>query len=121
MSETGELTFAEAMALGPGEVETYHHGTGKWVSMQTAELQTLATMRRCEFRRAGSNWELPKPLRSRVQEMADEYSSLGDRSIEVIKNSMDVAIREVCKYLRAEPHNSTSWAGDIEREFLVPR
>ena len=103
------------MALDPSEVEIYHHGTGKWVSLRTAELQTVATMRKCEFRLVGSSWELPKPKRSRVQEMAESrYASPGDFA---------EVIRAVCEYLRVERASSHSeaTARAVEREFLEPR
>ena len=123
MSE--ELTFAEAMALDPSEVETYHHGTGKWVSLRTAELQTVATMRKCEFRLVGSSWELPKPKRSRVQEMAEETEAvICDPRWTPKQAWMIHAIGAVCKFFRDEPGTNSlteETARCIEREFLEPR
>jgi hypothetical protein len=103
-----ELTFAEAMALDPSEVEVCF--ADNWYPLRgIADSHTLATFRCAKFRRA-------KPKRSRVQEMAgvSEYDH----------RLMASTIRAVCEWLRSKQtdlHEFKDVAPYIEREFLEPR
>ena len=111
------LTFAEAMALDPSEVEYRLRGERcVWipfcVDMPVRELRS-----NWEFRRA-------RPRRSRVQEMADRgvEPTPGKSYVETIAT---IAIRSVCEYIRETPRgykdHDAQVAASIEREFLEPR
>ena len=109
---TNLLTFAEAMALDPSDVE-WHDGV-LWRSLEGNGEYTLDFLRKVKFRHA-------RPRRSRLEEMATQYrESRGPSSVEAI---IELAIRAVCKYLRTEVIGAPRFiaACDIEREFLEPR
>jgi hypothetical protein len=102
------LTFAEAMALDPSEVEGEYPGGGvPWQLLTVLEGCTVKFLRTCTFRRA-------RPKRSRVQELCEQA---------VMESGVSVgtrAIRAVCEYLRKQGGYGPA-PDDIEHEFLVPR
>ena len=112
-----DLTFAEAMALDPSEVEYRLRGVvgAVWVpfcvDMPVRELRS-----NWEFRRA-------RPRRSRVQEMAE--APAGGTLGEVRATFGEAIVRAVCEYIRETPRgykdHDAQVARDIEREFLEPR
>jgi hypothetical protein len=112
----GRLTFAEAMALDPSEVEVMCKG-GSFVLLSDDPMHwTLTYLRHARFRRA-------KPKRSRVQEMAETYGIDGEWRRSYGRGA-EAAIRAACEYLRNQGLSEWSgkqFAGDVEREFLVPR
>ncbi len=114
------LTFAEAMALDPSEVEVrWAVDSDVWYRMDAAgvEQATLGRLRGAHFRRS-------RPKRSRVQEMANGKFDFG--RIETQEQVwMTYAIRAVCEFVRSlklgyRDHDDEV-AGRIEREFLEPR
>lgn len=110
------LTFAEAMALDPSEVEVDADANGDWKLLADFLGYTLLRLRKyAKFRRS-------RPKRSRVQEMAEEYrKGPGSRPFEGL---VEATIRSVCEYLRksdSTKHCPRVSADDIEREFLEPR
>jgi hypothetical protein len=124
-----ELTFAEAMALNPRDVETAgmaREGGPReedWKPLEKNQHFSLASLRMHSFRRA-------RPKSQRIREMADEYESLGDRSSEVVYNSMRCAIENVCRFLHEQKIGPSAAMGPnglegawdaVRREFLVPR
>jgi hypothetical protein len=105
---TDTLTFAEAMAMDPSEVEASWGSV--WMTVdKCADSGTLADFRCAKFRRA-------KPKRSRVQEM--EFETVYERT------AAEYAIRAVCEWLGSDQGPDSVDAMTvraIEREFLVPR
>ncbi len=108
-----ELSFAEAMALDPSEVEVWAKGgweplhrrpdypTGDWV---------LSFLRQAKFRRA-------KPKRSRVQELAIAMEGADDVHAKERAECYREAIRAVCEYMRPRFDGA---AYLVERHFLEP-
>ena len=107
------LTFAEAMALDPSEVEWKINCD--WLRLGTDV--TLGELRVASFRR------LSRPRKSRVQEMAEEKRATHTPAlfVETAVKYMTDAIRVVCEYLRNETGAGGCYARDIERHFLEPR
>ena len=127
MSTVSELTFAEAMALDPSEVEVHmlRSRGPQWerLSVGLMDELTLADALKCHFRRA-------RPGKSRVQEMAERgvEPTPGKSYVETIAT---IAVRAVCEYMRThvyctraphrQPLDGGDVAKDIEREFLEPK
>lgn len=113
-----ELTFAEAMALDPSEVEFMVIGGPQWRNLfETADTFTLAHFRCAKFRRS-------RPKRSRVEEMAEHVDGRKDEYTRYAAYDMERAIRAVCEYLRSW----SGWKSDgadiakgVENHFLEPR
>lgn len=107
------LTFAEAMALDPSEVEGQFGE--KWWHLddrRVAATLTLDVLRHCEFRRS-------RPKRSRVEEMAEQHFKNGTHENYVAQKAATETIRSVCKWLRGYDGNlSPSFAEAIELHFL---
>jgi hypothetical protein len=99
-----ELTFAEAMALDPSEVEVLGEVYGWQLLATDLSHWSLDYLRTAKFRRA-------KPKRSRVQEMASN-EDLGRAEL------VAMAIRAVCEYMRPRFDGA---AYLVEREFLDTR
>ena len=95
------LTFAEAMALYPSEVEFQLTGCQGWSPMRLAGDVKLESLREGKFRRS-------RPKRSRVQEM---FPSL------IQREGAETAIRAVLDYLNRNGYGDCN----IERHFLEPR
>jgi hypothetical protein len=111
----GSLTFAEAMALDPSDVEFKGLGHDRTSLYPWQQNYGLARWREAQFRRA-------RPRRSRVQEMAETFrDSDSPKSYDV---AMATSIRAVCEYLRTQNTFAGSpggFAAGIEREFLEVR
>lgn len=113
----GSLTFAEAMALDPSDVECREFGHDPWHRLRVWEHSPLLMIRNFQFRRRNH------PKRSLVQEMAD-MRKFPRASHD--HEAMTEAILAVCEYLREHEgvdKQSTCWrpSEDIERHFLEPR
>ena len=109
------LTFAEAMALYPSEVEFQLTGCQGWSPMRLAGDVKLESLREGKFRRS-------RPKRSRVQEMAEaRFSSLLPTEKGFYEQGAVEAIRAVCEYLRDTGDRNCSHADYVERHFLEPR
>jgi hypothetical protein len=115
-----ELTFAEAMALDPSDVEVQHDvDKHRWLPLsEHLTDMTLRYLRQRTFRRA-------KPKRSRVQEMGEALLKEGKLGVygSLVDESMVAAIRAVCEWMRRRGAIGLLdvVASDIEREFLEPR
>ena len=95
-----DLTFAEAMALDPSEVEMLDNvpaNAPRWKLLASClDGFTMSWFRTARFRRAS-------PHRSRVQEMAEAESISYSRDVPLIQQTEAHyvrAIRAVCEYLR---------------------
>ena len=119
-----QLTFAEAMALDPSDVEVFTHGA--WEPLERPNCPSgeflISFLRKTQLRCRAH------PKLSRVQEMANSnryaYNNVA------CYHFGDELIRAVCEYLRKE--NIGAWAAPlstsiesaadaIERHFLEPR
>ncbi len=115
-----ELTFAEAMALDPSEVEALGTEDGWQRLSDDLGHWTLDYLRTARFRRA-------RPRQSRVQEMAERFyadTPAGALLADYTGSAMKEAVRAVCAQLRKEGAYYSSdavTAERLEREFLVPR
>lgn len=109
-----ELTFAEAMALDPSDVE-FNDGV-LWRRLADNGEYSIDYLRMHRFRRA-------RPKRSRVQEMAArKWPRAASDIVLVDEQAREEAMRAVCHYLRTtSPHPSLHYAREVEREFLEPR
>ena len=119
-----DLTFAEAMALDPSEVEVLDNvpaNAPRWKLLAAClDGFTMSWFRTARFRRA-------RPRRSRVQEMAEEHyesTRAGVDITEFVSAGMTRAIRAVCEWLRTSEAGHMidhDLPGQVEREFLEPR
>lgn len=121
------LTFAEAMALDPGEVEVEIYcgpvPSTKWLSLSVAQDAVAVSMlRQSKFRRY-------RPKRSRVEEMACPNTNgiRSDVAIQMMldrEQAMTEAIRAVADWLaqvEAGHMIEHDLPGRVRREFLEPR
>jgi hypothetical protein len=110
------LTFAEAMALDPSEVEVRFRGG--WLALDKYKHLTLDALRVSDYRRA-------KPKRSRVQEMMDRVSKDDSVAWCSYRNGLTEGIIAVCAHLRELGHtrtgDATAFASLINGAFLEPR
>ena len=113
------MTFQEAMALDPAEVEFNQGGSSAlWHNLGSYLVLSLEEFRLFTFRRA-------RAKRPRVEEMAETFL-MEERAgnLEHTTKSMTHAIRAVCEYLREREDIGElrrGWAAAIERHFLEPR
>lgn len=115
----GSLTFAEAMALDPSEVE-YHAGiegnSDRWLSVADNQGRyPLSAFRDAKFRRS-------RPKRSRVEEMADGKATKGcvDCGYDImLASAYKEAILAVCEFVAGKYDADVDY--DIRREFLEKR
>lgn len=116
-----QLTFAEAMALDPGEVEVrWAVDSDDWYRMDAAAVDhaMLKRLRGAYYRRA-------RPKRSRVQEMADNRFGAGSHENYVDAKARSETALAICAWLREDKNNSCVTphmiADFVEHEFLRPR
>lgn len=110
------LTFAEAMALDPSEVEFTTPTGGNWMRLDGYLGCSLEHMRLNRFRRS-------RPKRSVIEKMADAKVE-GDVTISerlCFKAGLETAIRAVCEWLRDGTVEDEGRATRIERHFLEKR
>jgi hypothetical protein len=109
------VTFAEAMALDPSDVEVMDKH-GEWVPLERPNHPggefLLSWLRKAQLRRR------VRPRRSRVQEMADVMTGDSGTISDYRARFGEQLIRAVCAYLLAT--GFPPLATDIEREFLGP-
>lgn len=114
------LTFSEAMALDPSEVEVWHHD--RWSPLlldpEPPYGDWLFTfLRSAKFR------HIQRQKRSRVDDMAIAKEGAFDVNARERSRHYAEAIREVCEYLDLHVYRSTGCAvsKQIERAFLEPK
>ena len=116
------LTFAEAMALDPSEVEVLDNvpaNAPRWKLLAAClDGFTMSWFRTARFRRA-------RPRRSRVQEMAVDFLHEERGGNEAHTSmAMTTAVRAVCEWLRTSEAGhmiNHDLPGQVECEFLEPR
>jgi hypothetical protein len=116
---SGALTFAEAMALDPSEVEVKHRG--EWGPLERPNSPSgeffLSWLRTAEFRKKA------RPMRSRVQEMAAVMTGDSGTIPDYRARFGEQLIRAVCAYLETKRAVSgdNHLAELVERHFLEPQ
>ena len=98
------ISFAEAMALDPLDVEWLTPDGETWLPLRGQESQLSVKWA------TGTSWRRARPRLTRVQEMANGAPGY--------LRGAEEAIRAVCEYLRREPG---AGADDIARHFLAPK
>lgn len=113
-----ELTFVEAMALDPGEVEVDMRDEKGWVRLRDHSDRSVAHMRMKRYRRS-------RPRPTRLQELVAKEINADRRTNTEFEALGIKVVQAVCEYLRervrTSPPSGPHFADDIEREFLEPR